>query len=247
MHEQTVNISEVFYSIQGEGVTAGIPAVFFRLQGCNLLCGGPNGKWVREGRATWHCDTEQVWRTGTPMSVESLYEEWLVPFPPPVRFVFTGGEPLMNANYLAIDNLFRYARQRGYPFKGRTEVETNGTVVRDVTELLRFGQINCSPKLGNSGIKMQHRCVPAAIKAIKQHPNHWWKFVVSDEGDIDEIESTWIRPFELRRDRVILMPACTFEAFLPSASAVVAQLAKDHKLRMCTRLQVLCWDQTTGV
>ena len=35
-----IAISEVFYSIQGEGKTVGIPSVFIRLGGCNLMCGG---------------------------------------------------------------------------------------------------------------------------------------------------------------------------------------------------------------
>ena len=35
-----LSISEVFYSIQGEGKTVGIPSVFVRLAGCNLMCGG---------------------------------------------------------------------------------------------------------------------------------------------------------------------------------------------------------------
>ena len=34
----TGRVAEVFYSIQGEGATAGLPAVFVRLQGCTVGC-----------------------------------------------------------------------------------------------------------------------------------------------------------------------------------------------------------------
>ena len=49
--ENQLRISESFYSIQGEGATSGYPAYFIRLQGCNLMCGGRDGKLVGEGKA----------------------------------------------------------------------------------------------------------------------------------------------------------------------------------------------------
>ena len=59
----SLNISEQFYSIQGEGRTVGVPALFLRLQGCNLTCGGK--KTVLTGNkqdgASWRCDTIEVW------------------------------------------------------------------------------------------------------------------------------------------------------------------------------------------
>jgi len=38
-----IRISEHFYSLQGEGKTMGVPAIFIRLQACNLMCGGYGG------------------------------------------------------------------------------------------------------------------------------------------------------------------------------------------------------------
>jgi len=61
-----IRISEHFYSLQGEGKTMGVPAIFVRLQACNLLCGGygtqKDGK-LHDG-ATWRCDTLDVWTKG---------------------------------------------------------------------------------------------------------------------------------------------------------------------------------------
>ena len=48
-----LKISEVFYSIQGEGKTIGTPSVFISLKGCNLLCKGD-----------WECDAIDVWKNG---------------------------------------------------------------------------------------------------------------------------------------------------------------------------------------
>jgi hypothetical protein len=56
-------ISEVFYSIQGEGITTGTPSVFVRLGGCNLMCGGMGTQFDNElhNGASWRCDTIEVW------------------------------------------------------------------------------------------------------------------------------------------------------------------------------------------
>ena len=47
-------VSEKFYSIQGEGISTGVPAVFLRLAGCNILCKGKG----------WICDSIEVWKKG---------------------------------------------------------------------------------------------------------------------------------------------------------------------------------------
>ena len=74
--ENSLRISESFYSIQGEGVTSGYPAYFIRLQGCNLMCGGKDGSLMKEGKATWWCDTEYVWRKGKKTDIEVLIDDW---------------------------------------------------------------------------------------------------------------------------------------------------------------------------
>ena len=55
-----MKVSEHFYSIQAEGATIGVPAVFIRLQGCNLNC-------------TW-CDTREIWHSGNEVSNEEILE-----------------------------------------------------------------------------------------------------------------------------------------------------------------------------
>src|SRR2546421_5370438 len=76
-----VKISEIFYSIQGEGMLTGVPSVFVRTSGCNLRC-------------TW-CDTPYTsWiPEGADKTVEQIVAE--VRAHPARHVVVTGGEPMI--------------------------------------------------------------------------------------------------------------------------------------------------------
>lgn len=103
---KTLNISEIFYSIQGEGTRAGMPCVFVRLTGCNLRC-----KW---------CDTiyAQDINSGQKMSFNEILEKI---YSYDCDFIeFTGGEPLMQEQ---VAELMNFIAQK----KFTVAIETNGT------------------------------------------------------------------------------------------------------------------------
>lgn len=74
-------ISEIFYSVQGEGSLAGVPSVFVRSSGCNLRC-----VWCDTPYASWN-------PTGTEMTIEEILIA--VTSHPAKHVVLTGGEPMV--------------------------------------------------------------------------------------------------------------------------------------------------------
>ena len=84
--QDTLRITEVFYSLQGETRTAGLPTVFVRLTGCPLRCG--------------YCDSEYAFTGGTIQTLDSLMEQ-VASYRP--RYVcVTGGEPLAQPNAIPL-------------------------------------------------------------------------------------------------------------------------------------------------
>lgn len=77
-----INISEIFYSIQGESSYAGLPCTFVRLSGCNLRCN--------------YCDANYTWEEGDPWSIDSILTA--VESYPCDLVEVTGGEPLFQKN-----------------------------------------------------------------------------------------------------------------------------------------------------
>lgn len=102
-------VNEIFQSIQGEGVLAGTPTTFIRLQGCNVGC-------------SW-CDTKYTWtKGGKQMTVPEVVAA-CVPLRPLV--VVTGGEPTL----YNLDELFsalRFAGQSKWAHDFRIQLETSG-------------------------------------------------------------------------------------------------------------------------
>ncbi|MCB1678976.1 MAG: 7-carboxy-7-deazaguanine synthase QueE [Halioglobus sp.] len=82
----TLRITEIFYSLQGEARTVGLPTVFVRLTGCPLRC--------------VYCDTAYAFSGGKPMSIRQVMEQ--VASHRPRYVTVTGGEPLAQRGSLAL-------------------------------------------------------------------------------------------------------------------------------------------------
>jgi 7-carboxy-7-deazaguanine synthase len=118
-------IKEIFYTLQGEGVHSGRPAVFCRFSKCNLW----NGKEKNRAEAVCNfCDTDFVGIDGanggiykTPLVLaEKIYELWPKQCHEKPFVVCTGGEPLLQLDSPLIDAL----HQQGI----EVAIETNGTL-----------------------------------------------------------------------------------------------------------------------
>jgi len=247
LNDREMRVSEVFYSIQGEGVSSGCPAVFVRLADCNLMCGGSDGKLMKEGTATWWCDSERLWRRGRVVSVEDVVDSiktCAIDKMIPPRVVWTGGEPMLQRKAIAaaIDDL-DFVSSSFYH-----ELETNGTIDDiDFLDTELIDQINCSPKLENSGMPRKLRINEIAIRQIVYHHNGWFKFVVNEESDWDEIVRDFVEPFEIDPAKIILMPGVDNRAELAGWTRAVWEIAMKIGVRMCTRMQILAYDRRAGV
>lgn len=121
----TYSVKEIFYTLQGEGLRAGRPAVFCRFAGCNLWTGREED---RAQAVCQFCDTEFVGIDGTLGGKFSTAEALAVriasqwPVGHEYRYVvLTGGEPLLQVDAALIEAL----HAQGFEIA----VETNGTVV----------------------------------------------------------------------------------------------------------------------
>lgn len=121
----TYTVKECFYTLQGEGVQAGRPAVFCRFSGCNLWTGREAD---RAGAVCTFCDTDFVGvgpdggKFATAADLAAFVKRrWPSNAPAAVRpfVVCTGGEPLLQLDGAAIDAL----HAEGF----EVAVETNGT------------------------------------------------------------------------------------------------------------------------
>jgi 7-carboxy-7-deazaguanine synthase len=120
----TYSIKEIFYTLQGEGLRAGRPAVFCRLAGCNLWSGREED---RSQAVCRFCDTDFVGTDGT-LGGKFAHEQHLAhtiaaqwPAGQDHRYVvLTGGEPLLQVDTPLLNAL----HAEGFEIA----VETNGSV-----------------------------------------------------------------------------------------------------------------------
>ena len=132
-------------------------------------------------------------------------------------------------------------------FSPFVEIETNGTFVIEDELMRQLDQINCSPKLANSGMTEKQRIVPEAINKIMEHMIYQFKFVISTEEDIQEVFKTFVEPFNIPLTYTVCMPGLDSQDDFHERTRFVLEMAKKYKFVGLTRLHVSAWDKTTGV
>jgi 7-carboxy-7-deazaguanine synthase len=149
-----LRVNEIFYSIQGESVHAGLPCVFVRLSGCNLRCR--------------YCDTAYAYHEGNDLDLAQILKQ--------VRefdcelVEITGGEPLIQEGTPALTAALLDAGCQ-------VLVETNGSVDIDRVDrrCCRIMDIKC-PSSGETAANDMDN-------VSRLTPNDQVKFVIGDRDD----------------------------------------------------------------
>src|SRR5580692_2908422 len=165
-----MKISEIFYSVQGEGGLVGVPSIFIRTSGCNLRC-----SWCDTPYASWHPEGEEL-PIGRILELTAEYRAAR-------HVVLTGGEPMIMPG---IVELSERLRERGL----HITIETAGTVHAPV----QCDLMSISPKLSNStpeGVfRAQHerlRIQADVLLRLMGDYDYQLKFVIAREDDIGEV------------------------------------------------------------
>jgi 7-carboxy-7-deazaguanine synthase len=228
-----MRVSELFYSLQGEGMLVGTPSVFVRLAGCPFRC-----RW---------CDTAYAWdfAAGQELDGGQIAEQvnlW------PCRFVvLTGGEPMTGPDFAVRPGLVDLSHRLQAAGKHVT-VETSGVLfVPD----LACDLMSISPKLTNAasrvGTHQADRLDLETIRRLIQAYPYQLKFVVESPEDVGEVRQVLGQLGDLDPARVMLMPQASTPEELLSRSPPIAEACKQAGLRFGQRLHLLLWGRQRGV
>ena len=228
-----------FYTIQGEGPSAGTPAVFIRLAGCNLRC--------------YFCDTEfgTLWDDSTLVLPESIAEEVIQllsknlnrpSFDHKPLVVITGGEPFLQ-NFLPLVRVLAGLHMR-------IEVETAGSLMFDLREARAgfyeqfvFGAKNhiiCSPKTPTINAELadlvyawKYLVSPSLADHDPEDGLPLWSMQARSQGKRARIARPPNHRGRFWHDKIFLQPLAPPDGSFPTYAATNAvNLAKQHGYRV---------------
>jgi 7-carboxy-7-deazaguanine synthase len=228
-----MRIAEIFHSIQGEGLLAGVPSIFIRTSGCNLRC-----HWCDTPYASWKPE-------GPEMSVEEVLKKltaWNCD-----HVVLTGGEPMIAPDLPELATVLKTQKKH-------ITIETAGTTLPNG---IPCDLASLSPKLSNSSPSPERdpawakkheatRLQPEVISEwIRKYPFQL-KFVVSSENDLAEIKDLLSRLPPVPLHQILLMPEGIDIKTLAIRSPWLVEICKREGFRFCPRLQIELFGHIRG-
>ncbi|WP_105245078.1 7-carboxy-7-deazaguanine synthase QueE [Psychrobacter sp. Marseille-P5312] len=158
-----LRLTEIFYSLQGEALTSGLPTIFVRLTGCPLRC--------------VYCDTEYAFTGGERQSLDAIIAT--IKTYPCKRICLTGGEPLAQPNAI---ELMQRLLSDGYEIS----LETAGALsVKDVPAAVSKMMDLKTPSSGEAAKNLWSN-----LDHLTQHDQI--KFVIMNRTDYDWAKATLI-------------------------------------------------------
>jgi len=230
-----MKISELFFSIQGEGELTGVPSVFVRTSGCNLRC-----RWCDTKYASWKPEGENV-------TINDLLDK--VCSYPARHVVISGGEPMIAKGIEEFTHLLKESGKH-------ITIETAGTIAPNG---IQCDLASLSPKLSDSTPKEgdinkewidRHESKRLDYDILSEWVNSYnfqLKFVVSKEEEIKEIQNVISRiEGKILPEKVLLMPEGIDPDTLRSRYDLLIGLCKENGYRLCHRLHINLFGNTPG-
>ncbi len=226
-----IPVSEIFYSIQGEGKFAGHPSVFLRVGGCNMKCPG----FGEKGCDSFYAVDGAYRSEWKGMSVEEIKKEIkkYLKFKP--HLVITGGEPMLF--YEKLYPLIKW-------FEGLITIETNTTINVDFEKFPKFKKVvfAMSVKLSNSGELYEKRIKEEVIKKYAANKGSFFKFVI-DRDLNDEIKEIT----EGIDNEIYCMPLGASKEELEKNAPFVFEFCLKHGYCYSDRIHIRLFGKKKGV
>lgn len=243
-----MKISELFYSIQGEGKRSGVPSFFIRTNHCNLRCKFTGGNLCDTPYTSWFPGDENNLGEIKTEDIIKEYEKYKSR-----DIVITGGEPAMYSEELeSLCNSLKKNNPESF-----ITIETNGTysgAFLNYTDLLSI-----SPKLKSSipfetEYESMHEKNRINLEVLKEYCSLkqkgdidiQWKFVFTGEDDIDEIMQLQNEIGFDNKD-VYLMPEGITKDELEKKRVITIENCLKHNFNFTDRLHIIAWGNKRGV
>jgi 7-carboxy-7-deazaguanine synthase len=237
-------VSEIFYSLQGEGRYAGRPSVFVRFGGCNLRCEGFGGKcdsyYAVDGsfRDEWNKYNASELIAEYSKAKKHDYADT----------VLTGGEPTLWFK----DADFMTFAEHAYQNSSLVTVETNGTKLVDFDfEPYADFVYAISLKLSNSGEKIEDRLCVDAIEAYVKNAKHFFKFVLDADfvssGNAKAEIDYLVQKFGISAQNIYCMPLGASRDELSKNAKSVFEFCAAEGYSYSDRLHIRVFDKKKGV